>query len=248
MRGVSAKQVLERDSARTQTSQKLALWLVNNLVGAREGRFCDSIGIFDVVRILNDRVPGPCHHSFSPWREESKLTVLLCNHRKAHLYADWSIGQPPISGPGADRSFISSGKGSSGNKKFLISGFRTAIPNHHVVRFCRRTLRLLAFSFDHRDDDFSRLGGPCVDWFRLAGQSGSPRVICSLKIGGDIDIFLGERALDQKIDAPSAKAVGKQSRAKLGLVVHLSILTSRLPVADILPTTQPPRPGFSRPS
>src|SRR4029077_17481520 len=170
--------------------QPLTLRLASNLVGACEGCFCDSIGVLGIIRVLKNRVPRACHHSFSPWSDERKLSILLGNYHEAHLCTARSIRQPTVSGPGADWSFISSREGISGNKYLLVSGFRTAIPNHHVAKFCRRTLRLLAFSSDRCDDDFSRLGGPHVDGFRLAGKSRSSRVMRSLKICDDIDILL----------------------------------------------------------
>jgi len=126
-----------------EASPPLALRLANNLVGARESCFCDSIGVLGIVRVLNDRVTRPCHHFFSPRSDERKLSILLGNYHEAHLYTARSVRQPTV-GPRADWPFISSREGISDNKYLLVSGFRTAISNDHVAKLRRTALRLLA--------------------------------------------------------------------------------------------------------
>jgi len=144
---------------------------------------------------LQNQIPGAGDHFFSPWRNKIERSILLRDRHKAHLHTARPVRRPSVCVGGADRAFIPLQEGRSGNKNLFVSGFRTAISDHHVAGLCRSTLRLLAFALDHRDDDFVRLGGPHIDWLRLARQSGSSRVLCSGKVFTDIHGLLRVRGV-----------------------------------------------------
>ena len=219
-------------------AENLLLRFTNNFVGARESSFGDPIGILWIVKVLHNQIAGPSDHSFAPRRNEIERSILFSNHHKAHLYAARSIRRPAVCVRSAYWAFIPLRKGCSGNKNLFVPGFRTTIPDHHIARFCRRALRLPAFSFYHSDNDFFGLGGPHVDQLRLARQSGSSRVLCSDEVCNYINSFLSvQRAILAKDGNAQNKPFGEVLQRQAQVAGHCAFRVKEF--AQFLRSRQP---------
>jgi len=102
-------------------------------------------------------------------------------------------------------------KGRSANKNLFVPGFWTTIPDDHIAGFCWRALRLLAFPFYHRHDDFFRLRRPHVDRLRLAREPRSSRVLRSDKIFNNIHNVLSVRHVLAKESNAQAERFGEHT-------------------------------------